>query len=312
MDTPEGPEVVCTLGHKSPSSAKFCGECGEAFGVTRCPKGHVMPDSTTFCTECGEALKTPVLQWSAPALGPLVTGDATVPPDLAGPGAVPEISTPKRDDGMAEVLFTSAGGLMLFGVSSDPPLYGIWFKAKPDGTPIATWPLEGKQDAEAAWARRAPNAEAIEPPRQDLWLCPPGYSGTYSVAAASPTPQSQPSSRKRSQSQQSSALEGITVVVGLVGLLLAIWGLVIHFHNSSLSSNCSSALGQLGQSADLQAVSMCSHWSAMSDLGIVMAIIGVLALSFAAKLVIAVAAGTNHPVHQTRTDPTRSRESPFL
>ena len=69
---------------------------------------------------------------------------------------------------------------------------------------------------------------------------------------------------------------GLLGAVG--GVLLVIAGLVLHFHNSSLSAACGSTLGQLGQGVDPQAQASCNQASGMSDLGWVLVIFGVLLL----------------------------------
>jgi hypothetical protein len=65
---------------------------------------------------------------------------------------------------------------------------------------------------------------------------------------------------------------------GLAGLILLIVGFNMYHHNSSLSSVCNSTLGQIGQSMDQQAQSMCNHVSTMEDLGIGLAVLGVVVI----------------------------------
>lgn len=88
------------------------------------------------------------------------------------------------------------------------------------------------------------------------------------------------------------ALSGLVVVSLLAGVALVIWGLTLHFHNNALSSACGSTIAQVGQSLDQQAAATCSHARAMSDLGIGILILGVVAVGFGLKNIGVFAAGS--------------------
>lgn len=76
--------------------------------------------------------------------------------------------------------------------------------------------------------------------------------------------------------------------IGVAGLILLIMGLVMHGHNSSLASICSTGLGQLGQSVNPQAQAMCNHANVMSDIGSGSAVFGAIGLFYGGRSAYAV------------------------
>src|SRR6266851_5741359 len=70
QDEQELATQVCSGGHESPASAKFCMECGAPFSVQAeperewtCQRGHLADWAARFCMECGDSrpdLKAPV------------------------------------------------------------------------------------------------------------------------------------------------------------------------------------------------------------------------------------------------------------
>src|SRR5262245_30640980 len=51
---PRGGEVNCpACGHANPERAKFCAECGAAFGLHCASCGSELPPTAKFCLECG-------------------------------------------------------------------------------------------------------------------------------------------------------------------------------------------------------------------------------------------------------------------
>ncbi len=83
----------------------------------------------------------------------------------------------------------------------------------------------------------------------------------------------------RSDLSLANSLVGVGSVGIVSGVILTIWGFVLHSHNNSLSAVCSSGLGQIGQVLSPNDVgTSCSHWAMMSDVGIGMAVTGILLL----------------------------------
>ncbi len=119
-----------------------------------------------------------------------------------------------------------AGRTMLLGYSNDPPLFGIWFKTEAEGSPIATFPRDDEEAAHAAFRRRAPSSQSIDPPRQGTWIAPSSSSrGPESWDA---TTGERPSSAgavlpAQVPAFQTGAVNGMAIASMVLGILWLYW-----------------------------------------------------------------------------------------
>jgi hypothetical protein len=97
---------------------------------------------------------------------------------------------------------------------------------------------------------------------------------------------------------------GLVAIVG--GVILLIVGINMHFHNSSESSLCSSAVGTVGQALDPQVQGMYNHASELSLLGVLLALVGLLGISWGIKVAIDTIGGLALAKAETNSEPVLS------